>query len=180
MHAEKELNLCLKLFAQTSSELADGDIAAIKLQERMVRNRIGFEDMYYHVCEHVDEYGYQAAHFSSLMARMQSRRKPTASRHDNNPTDEASHSAEESRVQVREHTRTSRKGKTFTVRAHWRSRRSNADTYDWRKDPSADPGDGYEWVEGHERWYCHAGHGRKIRVRGYWRRKAGITVKKAA
>ena len=180
MHAEKELNLCLKLLAQTSSELADGDTAAMKLRERMVRNGIGFEDMFYHVCEHVDEYGYQAAHFSSLMARVQAPRKPAETFHEENSTDTASHGAEESRVQVREHTRTSRKGKTFTVRAHWRSRSSNADTYDWRKDPAADPGPDYEWIEDHERWYCHKGRGRKIRVRGYWRRKIRIAVQRAA
>jgi hypothetical protein len=180
MHAEREYDLCLKLFAQTNSHMADGKVAATKLQERMVRNGIGFDDLFDHVCEHVHEYGYQAAHFSSLRARVEASRKPTETFHEENPTDTASHSAGDSRVQVREHTRTSRKGKTFTVRAHWRSRRSSADTYDWRKDSSVDPGNDYEWIEDHERWYCHAGHGRKIRVNGYWRRKARITVKKAA
>jgi hypothetical protein len=180
MHSEKELNLCLKLFAQTSSELADGDTAAIKLQERMARLGIGFDTLLDHVCDDVDTYAYQAEHFFSLMARVQAPRKPTETCHEDNPTDTASHSSGASRVQVRGHTRTSRKGRTFTVRDHWRYCRRSTERYDWRKDPSADPGNDYEWIEGHERWHCHAGHGRKIRVRGYWRRKATIGMKTAA
>jgi hypothetical protein len=133
-----------------------------------------------HVCEHVHEYGYQAAHFSSLRARVEASRKPAETVHEDNPTDTASQSSGESRVHVKEHTRTSRKGRAFTVRAHWRHGKRSADRYDWRKDPSADPGPDYEWVDGHERWYCHKGRGRKIHVRGYWRRKAGIAVQRAA
>lgn len=180
METSKHMNLCLKLFALASSDHGDGVAASLKLQERMVRHGIGFYDLLDHARRHVGEYGYQAEHFFSLMGRVQAATTSAATYHSDNPTDSASQSSGESRVQVREHTRTSRKGRTFTVRAHWRHGKCSADRYDWRKDFSADPGPDYEWVEGHERWHCHKGRGRKIRVRGYWRRKAGIAVKKAA
>jgi hypothetical protein len=180
MHSEKELDLCLKLLAQTSSELGDGATAALKLQERMARLGIDFDTLLDRVCDDVDTYAYLAEHFFTLMARVQASRNPNDTRHENDQTDATSHSSEEYRVQVRGHTRISRKGKTFTVRDHWRYCKRSAERYDWRKDPSTNPGNDYEWIDDHERWHCYAGHGKKIRVRGYWRRRARVAMKTAA
>jgi hypothetical protein len=180
MHAEKDLSLCLKLLALTSSELADGYAAALKLRALMARHGIGFEHLFDHVCEREDEYAYQSHHFFHLMSRVQEPQEPTEACGADDPIDMASQGSGASRTQVREHTRTSRKGRAFTVRAHWRYCRRGADRCDWRKDPAANPGEDYEWIEGHERWYSYGGDGRKIHVRGYWRRKARITLRKAA
>ncbi len=180
MQTAKELDFCLKLFAQAGSDLGDGENAALKLQERMERNRMGFEDLFDYVCEHERDYAYQAERFFLLTARIELAGKSTSPWRQPEPTVTAPPESEISRVHVREQTRTSRNGKVFTVRPHWRHCRRRAHRYDWRKDPSAMPGDDYEWIEGHERWYCHAGHGRMIRVRGYWRKRVRITVRTAA
>lgn len=180
MQTEKVLDPCLKLFAQTGSDLADGEIAAIKLQERMERNGMEFDDLFDYLCEHEKDYGYQAAHFFHLMDRAQRVRQSNDACPDHDQTSTAPQESAPLRREVRAHTRASRTGKVFTVRDHWRNCRRRADRYDWRKDPCADPGDGHEWIAGHERWYCHTRQGRKIRVRGYWRRKASIALRKAA
>jgi hypothetical protein len=203
MHTDRQLNLCLKLFAQTGSDQGDGTLAALKLRERMEPQGIDFEALLDYVCQHGADYAYQAENFFALMERAQAIWKSAATpandklfapfpltaveisgatlhTADVGLNDTTSSESGAPCIPVREHTRTSRKGKVFTVRSHSRRCRARGTKRDLRKDPSVKPGNDYEWIEGHERWYCHAGQGRKIRVRGYWRKKSSIALKKAA
>lgn len=190
MHTERELSLCLKLLAQSASDQGDGVVAALMLQDRMERHGLDFEAVLDYLCRHQDDYAYQAENFFSLMGRAQAVWEATEMVVDpsaapikatvDDPDDKVSHKPGAGRIKVPEHTRTSRKGKVFTVRSHWRKHESATRQGAWRNDPAATPGDDYEWVGSHERWSCHAGKGRKIGVRGYWRRKPLTIMRKAA
>jgi hypothetical protein len=205
MDTEKGLSLCLKLLAQTASDQGDGVVAAVKLQNRMEQHGLDFEAVFDYLCRHEREYAYQAENFFSLVDRAQAFWEATNSSPNcetpchvslslmvvdrssalgnatvDNPGNQASYETGADRIKVSEHARRSRKGGTFTVRSHWRQRTQSAHHTAWRHDPAATPGDNYEWIESHERWHCHAGNGRKIRVRGYWRRKPATFIRKAA
>ena len=82
MYAEKEISLCLKLFAMTDSPMGDGEVASLKLQERMERGGLDFGALFDYVCDHEDDYAYQAEHFFRLMDRVHRTDKSTVMRHD--------------------------------------------------------------------------------------------------
>lgn len=205
MDVAKEMHLCMKLLALVSSDQGDGVTAALKLQERMARQGMGFEALHDYVCTHGSEFAYQAAHFTRLSQRakflwhawktaQQAQEMTSASlgqRERRFPgvfADERPYGRdprpdgrpESHRTWVRGHNRKSSQGTVHAVSGYWRHGRPRAAREPWRYDARFDPGEGYEWIDGHERWYCRAGNGRMIHVRGYWRRKPSSSLSQAA
>jgi hypothetical protein len=192
MQSEKVLRVCTRMLAQVSSNLGDRIAAAEMLRERMNAGAFGFDALLDYARGHADQ-AFVADNFFDLTEKAQKIWAEADSRSEQMRTSFTSMSTDPDRSSghphpdkepnwtwVREHTRTSRKGNVYRVKGHWRHVSRRVVKEAWRTDPEATPGAGYEWIADHERWHCHAGHGRMISVRGYWRKKSDTSWRQAA
>jgi hypothetical protein len=165
-----DLDRCAKLMGLVSSDAGDGANAARKLEEKMDACGISFNELYKFV-EYDPNHSFVYARFAELKAKCEAIWKQDHV---------VSHESDPNWTWIPEHERRTRGGKIAKVAGYWRHTARKKSPEPWRYDRNASPGDGYRWIDGHERHHAHKGQVKRVSVRGHWRTVQIAKVRKAA